>query len=72
MDLKVVAREVEFPEVINGDAQIEVTLTRSGHLKFERLQGRSVLNWRKEKPDDPHPWIEEGRVLASAAFRQIP
>ena len=71
--VRIVAREVELRGAVNGPkTHLDVTLTKAGSLKFERLHGGVELSWRKADAADPEPRIDAGEVNPSAILRKAP
>jgi hypothetical protein len=71
--VRILARHVELNGAVNGpQTNIDITLSKDGSLKFERLHGGVHLLYRKAAAADPEPRIEAGSVDANAEFRMLP
>lgn len=72
VSIKIIAKHVEFKAKIDGGpaTHVVVTLTAGGSLKFSEVLGKSRLHYRKEKPEDPEPSVEAGRI-DDAEFKMI-
>ena len=67
-EVRITARDVTFRGIINGGSRVWVTLTGSGAIRFDALDGGVRLRYKKESPDDPEPKVEPGVVRRGARF----
>ncbi len=64
------AREVRFTRAVQGGSVVNLTLTAGGAIAFKMIQGSARVTWKKDKPSDPAPRIDEGEVRGDASFRK--
>ncbi|MFQ3591819.1 MAG: hypothetical protein SNJ82_01355 [Gemmataceae bacterium] len=67
-ELRIRTKELQLHGRVDGQSQLQVTLTQDGSLKFVRLLGKSKLVWKKDHPNDPEPAIQRGEVHSRAVF----
>lgn len=68
----ITTKEIDLADFVDGDrTQATVTLNAGGLLRFNDLRGSSRLLWRKEKPGDPDPRIDQGKIKPAAEFRRL-
>ncbi len=71
--VRIIAKDVELRSAVNGpQTQLDITLTKDGSLKVERLHGGVRLLYRKADASDPQPRIDRGDVDPQAEFRELP
>jgi hypothetical protein len=68
----ITGRAVELRGTINGTrTHVVVALTRGGRLTVGQLNGRSRLDYRRQNPGDPAPFVHAGLIQPGAALRKV-
>jgi hypothetical protein len=70
--VRIVARDVDIRGIVSGvTTQVLVCLTNGGSLRFEGLDGRVRMQYRKADGAVSEPRIEPGWVRAGAQFKRL-
>jgi len=68
--VRVTARSVHLPGVIDGSARLIATLTTGGSLLVDELRGGSRCQWTKADADDPNPHVAVAKRAPGSRVEQ--
>jgi hypothetical protein len=67
--LTLTAGSIDFEDRIQGNVQVDATLTANGRLKFKEISNNSKVRYTKANPKDPNVEIIPGDVTSQGELR---